>query len=259
MRSDIPRKQLILINALSRVKRASAFSDSAFRMRRQEVLATNHFEGRQFFVAMVRALRDRGLASDDDAIADLLVPEQVAKLNPVVLNFVAEPAQRSLIEYTNPCSSANSQNCRKNPLPAVCRNLANVNIGRLAWGAFSFGKLMHTSIQNNECMAEARSMQCGRADQLSLQDLSIIKCAACYQSCQFDYSFMEQLTADGATTVHRVAMMLANEFRLRVDTAIVTAAKLLVDPLVGGDGDHCRSMLKRRQIPASWVAQYGLD
>lgn len=259
MRLDNPQKQVILTNALTRVKRASEFADSAFRARRQEVLAENCVEGQQCFIAMAHVLRRHYVQSDDPIRSSCLALEEKDEIKAIVLNFVAEPAQRIAIEHIGLSLDEMGSRRYDNSIAAVpIKNLSSATIGKLAWGAMSLRKVLQSEPEINK-KKEPCPIRSDRIDQLGLHDLSIIKCAACYQDRQFDYSFMGQLSAGGADTVHRVAMLIVTEYRLRIDMAITTAAKILVDPLVGGDGDHCRSMLKRRQLPPEWARRYGLD
>lgn len=260
MRPDNPQKQVILTNALTRVKRASEFADSAFRTRRQEVLAENCVEGQQCFVAMADALRRHYAESDENTRSSSLAWEEEDEFKPIVLNFVAEPAQRIAIDHIDlSLNDMESSRYEDSITAGQLRAFSKATIGRLAWGALSLRKVLQSESTIKQKTDRPCSIRSSRIDQLSLHDLSIINCAACYQDRQFDYSFMGQLSAGGADTVHKIAMLIATEYCMRIDMAITVAAKILVDPLVGGDGDHCRSMLKRRQLPPEWAVQYGLD
>lgn len=259
---EVPQKQLILTNALKRMRRVSIYADFRFRARRQDVLAAYSSEGQQCFTAMTLALEQCKLSSGKTLEATETLPQEVEdSFKAAALIFVAEPAQRSVIERIE------LGNLRPPPPEqeisamriSTLDNIICDDVGRLAWGAFSLKKVQ----QFQSVAIEERKHSDGRPtflrDQLSLQDLSIICCAASYQDRQFDCSFMRQLSTSGANIVHRIAMILATDYRTRIDLAIITAAKVLSDPVVGGDADHCYCMLKAHQFPPSWALRYGLD
>lgn len=264
MRRETGQKQLILMNALKRMKRISIYAEVGFKTQMKDVLANYSWEGKECFKAMDLALKQYKLPSSELLWSAGSAPQDVEEVFKVAaLNFVLEPAQNSFLERIQ-LVALGEQFCEdhiQGESTAPLGNLPIERIGQLAWGAFSLKKIrQHQSetIVNSHRPYRIRNRN-RNGDQLSLQDLTMIECAASYQGLHFDCSFMRQLSTAGANTVHRIAMILANDFHARIDVAIVKAAKLLSDPIVHGDADHCYCMLKERRFPASWALQYRLD
>lgn len=257
MHHEDSRKRLILTNALSRLRRAAIFAEPALRRRRQEILAVYCYDGQRCFAAMREAFR-RGVVTADGDNLRATSPDQdeTDLFTSAIMNFVAEPAQKLVIKknYVSRSEEVDPGDDVPITLPASYVNFRSGEIGRLAWGAFSLKKIMYPVSVGVERPKKSNSIRLGSGVQLSLRDLSIIECAAFYQEGDFDHAFMRRLSDGGAAVVHRIAMIVVNDFSIRVDKAIVIAAKTLADPLVGGDADHCCSMLKTRQFPPSWAA-----
>lgn len=210
---------------------------------------------------MTIALEQRKLSNGAKLEATVALLREVDDTYKIAaLTFIAEPAQRSFISRIEigglqsfslvPEISAKRQ--------YALENLLSDDVGGLAWGAFSLKKVKQPQSVVNEKPERIDSKRTFPTDQLTLEDLSIIGCAGTYQNRDFNYSFMKQLSTDGANIVHRIAMILATDYCVRIDVAIITAAKVLTDPIVGGDARHCYCMLKVHQFPESWASLYGL-
>ncbi|WP_267400505.1 hypothetical protein [Pseudomonas sp. GM_Psu_2] len=250
------QKELILKNALTRIRRASLFVDSSLRRRRQQILAANSTEGHQYFLAMKQALTEFDV--DIGACADATETMRRSsgeKFKIDVQRFISEPAQKIAIGQTLNSRQSHVYSLSKSQgvLSPSHSALIDTKVGDLAWGAFSLKKLSQSCTPGSSKSTQARLTGASYGNQLNLEDLAVIDCAVCYRNDDFDYYFMTQLSAGGAEVVHRVAMIIARDYYVRVDKAIVAAAKMLLDPIVGGDADHCCSMLKQRQIPTSWA------
>lgn len=262
MRSEKSRKQLALINALARVRRASVFAENSLRLRRHEILTSNSIEGRLCFIVMMQELKLNASEGCDKGV-DLgsITTQGQAALEDAVSRFVAEPAQKIVAERLRSLGLENL-NSKPSATDASCSHhgyVESLSVAQLAWGAFSLRKVLRNESVAIESRQPGHLKSTRRSARLELADLSIVDCAVRYQDRHLEYSFMSLLSADGAALVHRVAMLLASMHRLRIDTAIATAAKILVDPLVGGDADHCCSMLKGHNYPASWGQRYNLN
>lgn len=258
---EISRKELVLKNALTRLRRASLFAASALRGRRQKILAANSAEGRQYFLAMKQALARSSVESVNSAgPANSLKRNVEEDFISDALRFISEPVQKTAIGYVLMRGAVQTYSLAgpgKMLTSSQCLGVDNI-VAELAWGAFSFNKRLQSHSIARPRFSPQNSINEGCGKQLNLQDLNILDCAVCYHDRELDYSFMMQLSADGAEIVHRVAMLIACDYNLRVDRAIVAAAKILLDPLVGGDADHCCCMLKRRELPRSWAEYYDL-
>lgn len=261
MRPEKSQKQLTITNALARLKRASISAENAFRTRRHEILASNCIEGRRCFLALMQQLQlNTSVECRQFEEFESIATEDQETFKRAVINFVSEPAQRSAVDRVKGSGLANADpDLSINGAPCYSHlTIPKPSIAKLAWGAFSLKKvLQHQSlvIENSG----PRHFGDGKPSaQLGLQDLSIIDCAVRYQDYHFEYAYMRLLSADGAALVHRVAMLVAIEHNLRIDIAIATAARILIDPLVGGDADHCCSMLRAHSYPSSWGEQYNL-
>lgn len=244
------------------MRRVSIYADFRFRARRQDVLATFSSEGQQCFTAMMVALEQRKVSRGERLEATVSLLRKVDDSYKVAaLNFFAEPAQKTLIEKIELGSLKSFTHVTKNSAKQSCalEELLSDDVGRLAWGAFSLKKVKQPQLLAIEKPKRSDSKRTCPKDQLNLEDLSIISCAGRYLNRHFDYSFMKQLSTNGANIVHRIAMILATDYGTRIDLAIITAAKVLTDPIVGGDAGHCYCMLKARQFPESWASLYGLD
>lgn len=233
----------------------------AFSKRRQEVLAAPCIQGKQIFVSMTQILRqDKSLtgARIEQTVSGGSEEEKISKES--VLKFVSEPSQRVAIELLRSSAEEDSiSNLRSSIAPSLTgESLEVLDVGRLAWGALSLNKANQSPTVSIVKPEQADAIRSSQSDHLNLKDLSILGCTVCYQGQQLDFSFMSQLSADGAEIIHRTALLIAIDYRLRIDTAIVTAARILIDALVGGDARHCCCMLKRRQLPASWIEKYNL-
>lgn len=255
------QKQMTLTNALLRVKRASMLAAPAFSRRRQEVLAAHCIQGEQIFVSMTQFLRQENSLTGD-RIEQLISDEseEEKRLKESVLKFVSEPSQRVAIELLRSSAAVDSISALRSPTAPVLRggSLEGLNVGRLAWGALSFNKANYSRTRFTVKPELGDTIRGSQSDHLNLKDLSILGCSVCYQGQQLDFSFMSQLSSDGAEIIHRTALLIAIDYGLRIDAAIIAAARILIDPLVGGDARHCYCMLKRRQLPASWTAKYNL-
>lgn len=258
MHSYDAQKRLALDHALSRLRRAALFAEPALRRRRQEILAVYCHDGKKFFETMEGVLHQKlATGQVDKGCSASLVLAEADLFRSMALKFIAEPAQRLAIEKKKALRAGEVHYSKAAPikLSVDCEMTSSDEIAQLAWGALSLKKITHPLEVIRE---QPMSLDLGRSGvgvQLNLQDLSIIECAACYQDQEFDFAFMKQLSDEGAAAVHRITMIVVGNFSIRVDKAIVIAAKALVDPLVGGDADQCCSMLKSRQFPPSWAAQ----
>lgn len=238
------------------------FAENTLRLRRHEIIASNSIEGRLCYVAMLQELQLSASEGCEkgEGFGSITTQDQAALKN-AVSRFVSEPAQRIAAERLKNLDLENAKS-KPSVLDASGsddEHVENLSIAQLAWGAFSFRKVLQNKNLTTESSLSCQLTSVKRSPQLGLPDLSIVDCAVRYQDHHLEYSFMSLLSPDGAALVHRVAMLLASEHRLRIDTAIASAARILVDPLVGGDADHCCSMLKGQNYPVSWGKKYNLD
>lgn len=256
------QKQIVVTNALSRVKRASELVEFALTTRRLEVLAMHFADGQRCYDAVIHVLDVREHSSNKRQSAlrsSSLGADQ--SFGAVALKFVLEPAQCAVLagSMTREADAAEaSQISGRCVQPCAATDVFSPNVGQIAWGALSLRKVLGYEFAPPERATQRTDVQKRESGQLSLQDLSIIECAVSYLDNQIDYSVMRHLSERGAAFVHRVAMLIATEFSFRIDNAIATAIRVLIDPLVGGDFEHCCCMLKRRQFPAIWVQKYEL-
>lgn len=255
MHVDDRQKQLTLLNALSRLKRISIVLEPLFSTRQLEVLAKDYVKGSRYFEAMTHVLHQRELLLMDvpkAAMCSMLSNTDLAI--DVAQTFISEPAQRIVIGLKEEGISDKRPN--GGPAPSGEHASSQPTVGELAWGALSFGKVCGLDPLPDTYSNPSGSTINGQGSQLSLQDLSIIECAVRYMDSDLDYSFMAHMTEAGAAMVHHVTMTMVAELSIRVDTAITAAARLLIDPEVGGDVNHCVSLLRRGQFPAMWADRY---
>lgn len=249
------QKQLTVINALSRLKRTSLASEHLFRSRQLEVLAEHSEKGILYFEAMsqvLQRLEHSPIGGLKAARCSMRDSDEL--FENIVLKFFSAPAQKIFVKVTG--SSIAGAWTNGAPLHSETSAPPHPTVGDLAWGAFSFGKAYGLHPLRDDNPNHIALKRNGQFGQLGLKDLSVIECAVRYMDINLDYPFMGHLTEAGATMVHQVVMMLVTDFCIRVDTAIADAARLLIDPEVGGDVDHCCSMLRQRQFPAKWAVRY---
>lgn len=262
MCSGQTQRQFTLISALSRIERASDCVEVTLRTHRLEVLARHYLAGQQYLDAAARFLdQQKKYSNKNEEGASPVLSTSEVSADAVTRAFFNAPAQR--IALTRAVDSASNSLGNVGPssdsVPKLRRSASySSNLGAQAWGAFSLGKVLGCHPDLDEQRSELDATRDLQQEQVVLKDLAVMECAVCYMEQDLDYSFMKHLSKAGATAVHRIAMILANEFSIRVDSAIATSARLLLDPLIGGDVDQCICILKKRHLPEAWLAKYNL-
>lgn len=257
------QKELILAAALERVDRATARVEPTLNYRRTEVLAANAPEALRYIAVVSKAVYPPRIPTDGGNTAtETRENGDDEEIFRIIARYLSAPAQAKVIANRKITESRNLTSTRPERIDdhGESQALAEApTIGELAWGAFSFGKGLCRRQMQAESNRDMLGQRKSRFRQLNLSDLSIIECAVSYQDCELDVGFMKHLSADGAEVIHSVAMVVACDFSQRIDTAIRTAAAVLIDPLVGGDADLCLCLLRSRRLPVHWSRKYGLQ
>lgn len=252
------QKELIISVALERVDRATKQVGPAINCRRIEVLATNAPEALKYVSAIRKAIALEQV-KPDDVNAGVFETRDEEEILRIAASYLSAPAQAiaNRKSYERPdLTSTTSEH-----VGAQSRSYAfevAPTLGELAWGAYSYGKSLCQHQVQPALVPTNSSQRDRRLKQLGLPDLAIIECAIRYQEREFDVGFIKHLSADGAEIIHKVAMVLACDFSQRIDTAIGTAAAVLIDPIIGGDADLCLCVLRSRRLPLHWGPKYGL-
>lgn len=256
------KKEVIISAALERVDRATAQAEPTLNSRRIAVLAANAPEAVKYIAAVHNAVALAGMQADDgNAATETRKNGDEEAISRIAVAYLSKPAQAQTIANRTSTDCANLTSTRPEGIGEHVRSQTLVkppSLGELAWGAFSYGESLRERQLEAEMSGDMLSHRKNRYRQLDLFDLSIIECAISYQDYEFDVGFMKHLSAEGAEIIHSVAMIIASDFNKRIDTAIRTAAAVLIDPIVGGDADLCLCLLRSRRLPAHWNRKYHL-
>ena len=254
--------QLTLTNALSRVQRASDCVEVTLRTHRLEVLARHHRAGQQYLHAVMRFVdQQKKYPHENEELTGPTVSASEVCADAITRAFFGAPAQRlASPKVEGPASTPpRTAGAGSDSDPKPAENVSySSNLGEQSWGAFCLGRVLGCHPDLTERRSEPKATSDLQQEHIALKDLAFMECAIHFMEQDLDYAFMKHLSEAGANTVHRIALILANEFSIRVDNAIATSARLLLDPLIGGDAYQCICILKGRHIPEAWRTKYNL-